>query len=301
MGPSGQFVSSHGYRKGSPVEELQSIWNPGVYEELRETFRFKEYEQHTNSLARLLETRYPIVAQSDFDRYGEVLVDLTQVVRAEEAHLNLGLLRGAYRPCAVVEVMTQGQVAYEFLNYTRHTEREGDILPMLREVLKIHDPREEEFRIQVTDTAIGGNGSEHLAQMLTSIKESERCFREQHWTVSLNLLHDRRPGTNTGRMRNIEGFRSGNIGFDVRLHEVPNLITEDYDGGLGLVFDGKVVQPCHEPGHFVLQSNAGVSLVESSDLRLTFDQLFSQAITDGLVTSPDYKHVGDIWNRQQEK
>lgn len=301
MGPSGQFVSHQGYQQGNPIYAPQTVWNPGVYDHLRDSYQLKAYEPTEASLADLLKIEYPVIQQSDFDRYGEVLVELTSNVVGQKADLNIGLLRGAYRPCVIVEVMTRGDVAYEFLNYTQHTEREAEIMPMIRNLLKQRDPQEVEFRLQITDTAIGGNGSEHFAHMLIGIKESDPVFKVQRWTVFFNLLHDLRPGTNTGRMRDIHKLSTDLLSFTIRLYGVPDLITEDYDGGLGLIFDGKVVRPCHHPGQFVIQFNNGVSLVESNDLKLTFDTLFSQAITDGLVTSPEYKQVGDIWNRHQEK
>ena len=241
------------------------------------------------------------VRQSDFDRYGEVLVELTNEVVAQKANLNIGLLRGAYRPCVIVEVMTQGRIDYEIVNYTQHSEREAEIMPILRGLLKQHDPQQEKFRLQITDTAIGGYGAEHFAMMLMGIKESETPFKAQRWTVFFNLLHDTRRGTNTERMRNIQCLATDNLDFIIKLYEVPSLITEDYDGGLGLTFDGKTVRPCNKPGKFVVLSDAGVSLVHSNDLRLTFDSMFAQAVTDGLIMSSEYKQVGDIWNRQQDK
>lgn len=301
MGPSGQFVSLQGYQQGIPQVDPQPIWNPGVYDHLRNNHELKEYEASTKSLAGLLQTEYRQVHQSDFDRYGEVLIELTNEVVGQKAHLNLGLLRGAYRPCVIVEVMTRSGIAYELVDYTQHTEREAIIMPFLRGLLKKNDPQQHEYRLQITDTAIGGNGAEHFAMMLIGIKESDACFKAQQWTVFFNLLHDSEPHTNTGRMRSIQGLATKSLVFIVKLYAVPNLITEDYDGGLGLMFDGKTLKPCSEPGQFVLLSETGISLVESSDLRLTFDSMFTQAITDGLLTSPEYKQVGDVWNRQQDK
>jgi hypothetical protein len=301
MGPSGQFVSLQGYQQGIQEVDPQPIWNPGVYDHLRNNYKLEAYEAATESLAGLLKSEYRTVQQADFDRYGEVLINLTNEVVAQNAHLNIGLLRGAYRPCVIVEVMTRSGIAYEFVDYTQHSGREAEIMPILRGILKEHDPQQQEFRLQITDTAIGGHGAEHFAMMLIGIKESDASFKAQQWTVFFNLLHDSRQGTNTGKMRSIENLPTKRIAFAVRLYEVPDLITEDYDGGLGLKFDGKTLKPCNEPGQFVLQSDSGISLIDSSDLRLTFDSMFTQAITDGLLTSPEYKQVGDIWNRQHDK
>lgn len=301
MGPSGQFVSLQGYQQGVSEFDSQTIWNPGVYDHLRNNYELKAYEAATESLAGLLKREYRTVQQTDFDRYGEILIELTSEVVAQRAHLNMALLRGAYRPCVIVEVMTRSGIAYELVNYTQHTERETEIISVLRGLLKQHDSQQEEFRLQITDTAIGGHGAEHFAIMLIGIKESEASFKAQRWTVFFNLLHDSRQGTNTGKMRNIQDLATDSLGFVVKLYEVPDLITEDYDGGLGLKFDGKTVKPCNEPGRFVLLSDGGISLIDSTDLRLTFDSMFTQAITDGLLTSPEYKQVGDIWNRHQDK
>lgn len=301
IGPSGQFLAQKGFQTGSPIGEPPSIWNPGVYDQMRNSFRVIDYEPITNAMAGMLQNEYPVIPQADFDHYGEVLVQLTHAVVAQSAHLNLGLLRGAFRPCVIVEVMTRGNVAYEFVNYTQHTEREAEIMDALRGLLLQRDPQTEEFRIQITDTAIGGHGSTHLAKMLIGIKASLDRFKNQKWIVMFNLLHDLRPGTNTDKMRAIADLHPDGIAFEVNLYQVPNLITEDYDAGLGLVFDGRIVKPCSEEGKFVLSSNAGVSLIHSAEMKLTFDQLFTESVSDGLVTSPYYKQVADIWGQSSAK
>ncbi|HRX55446.1 MAG TPA: hypothetical protein P5016_13080 [Verrucomicrobiales bacterium] len=301
LGASGQFVSCHGYLQGTPVSEMQSIWNPGVYDELRNSYRVVDYAKLTQPFERLSYRDIPVIQQADFDWYGEVLVRLTNAVVGQQAHVNLGLLRGAYRPCVIVEVMTRGQVAYKFLNYTQHSEREAEVMAELRSLLRLSDPQTPGFHIQITDTAIGGYGAEHLAKMLIGIKATENCFQKQHWIVTFNLLHDARRGTNTVKMDAIQLLSSEDLRFSICRYEVPNLITEDYDAGLGLIFEDKTVKPCSEPGSFFLKSNAGIALVESAELKTTFDELYTQAVTDGLVTSPDYVQIADIWGQTQSK
>jgi hypothetical protein len=300
IAPSGQFVSTQSYAQGTATDGFSDLWNPGVFEHLRDSFQLEAYEPLTSAIGDFLRAEHKVIKQSDFDRYGEVLIRLAATVSSQSANLNLGLLRGAFRPCVIVEVMTRADVGYDFLDYTQHTERGAEIVPKLLEALVKSDPGKEDFRLQITDTAIGGFGATHIAEMLIGIKESAPALRTQRWKVFLNLLHDRRDGTNTGKMRHIEKLSTDSIEFNVSLFEVPDLITEDYDGGLGLKLDGKILKPCHEPGAFVLQSADGISLINSNDLRLTFDQLFTQSVTDGLVTSPHYNQVGDIWNRWEQ-
>ncbi|MBN8420784.1 MAG: hypothetical protein J0L73_17845 [Verrucomicrobia bacterium] len=301
MAPSGQFVSKFGYSAGIANTEPPVIWNPGVFDHLRNSYKIVDYERNLTRLGDTLTGHYQVVNQTDLDSYGEVLAKLAHDVKNNAAHLNLGPLRGAFRPCSIVDVMTRNQAGYQFLNYTRHIDREAEIREDLSQLLVHHDPEEEVFRIQITDTAIGGHGAEHLASMLSLIKADHSRHAHQKWEVIFNLLHDTRQNTNTGKMRAIVGKNTPGLHFKIQLHEVPSLIMEDYDGGLGLKFEGGEVRPCSEPGNFVFISNNGIALVQSEDLKITFDELFTQSVTDGLVTSPAYQQVGDIWNQSSLK
>lgn len=301
MAPSGQFVSKFGYSAGVANTELPVIWNPGVFDHLRNSYKIVDYERKLTRIGNTLAGHFQTVRQADLDSYGEVLARLAHEVKYNAAHLNLGPLRGAFRPCSIVDVMTRNQVGYQFLNYTRHVDREAEICVELSQLLLQHDPEEEIFRIQITDTAIGGHGAEHLASMLSLIKVGHSRHAHQKWLVTFNLLHDTRQNTNTGKMRALAGKNTAGLDFKIQLHEVPSLITEDYDGGLGLKFEGGEVRPCSEPRNFVFISNNSVALVQSDDLKITFDELFTQSVTDGLVTSPVYKQVGDIWNQSRLK
>ena len=301
MAPSGQFVSKFGYSAGIANTELPVIWNPGVFDHLRNSYKIVDYEKKLTRLGETLAGHFPIVNQADLDSYGEVLVRLAHDVKDNAAHLNLGPLRGAFRPCSIVDVMTRSQVSYQFLNYTQHADREAEIRAELSQSLLQHDPGKEVFRIQITDTAIGGHGAEHLASMLALVKAGDSKHAHQKWQVTFNLLHDTRQNTNTGKMRAIARKSTAELDIKIQLHEVPSLITEDYDGGLGLKFEGGEVRPCSEPGNFVFISNNNIALVQSDDLKITFDELFTQSVTDGLVTSPAYKQVGDIWNQSSLK
>ncbi len=301
MAPSGQFASTFGYSAGIANVDLPVIWNPGVFEHLRDSYKIVEYENKLTRLGDILTVQYPIVKREDLDSYGEVLVKLAHDVKDNAAHINIGPLRGAFRPCSIVDVMTRSQVEYQFLNYTRHVDREVEILRELSHMLLQHDPEEKEFRIQITDTAIGGYGAEHLAALLSRVKAGHSRYSQQQWEVNFNLLHDTRVNANPGKMRGIASKSIGGLKFKVQLHEVPDLITEDYDGGLGLKFEGGEIRPCSERGNFVLISNNAISLVQSDDLKITFDELFTQSVTDGLIMSDEYKQVGDIWNQSRLK
>lgn len=301
MAPSGQFVSKFGYSAGIANTDLPVIWNPGVFDHLRNSYKIVDYEKKLTRLGDTLAGHCQVVNQADLDSYGEVLARLARDVKDNAAHLNLGPLRGAFRPCSIVDVMTRNQVGYQFLNYTRHKDREVEIRAELSQLLVQHDPEEEVFRIQITDTAIGGHGAEHLASMLSLIKVGHSRHAHQKWEVTFNLLHDTRQNTNTGKMRAIVGKNTPGLHFKIQLHEVPSLITEDYDGGLGLKFEGGEIRPCSEPGNFVFITNNDIALVQSDDLKITFDELFTQSVTDGLVTSPAYQQVGDIWNQSSLK
>ncbi len=298
IGASGEFIDQK--NPDSALIAVPPIWNPGVYDNLRNSHRILTCEPLNNPITEILQSEYPQVWQMQFDGYGEVFVELAQSVVKQKAHLNLGLLRGAYRPCIFVEVMTRGEIRYEFVNYTQHTEREAEIVKHLNVLLGQYDPQTAEFRIQVTDTAVGGDGGQHLARMLRGIKTSNRRFQHQRWTIMLNLVHDLQERANPDNMRAIVRENRSSIRFEVTLHKVPNLLTEDYDAGLGLKFDRGIVNPFDESGKLLLNSDTGVSLIESDNMRLTFDQFFSGSVTEVLLTSPEYRQISDIWRKAPE-
>lgn len=303
MMPSGGFVATQGYQMGQTSPESASIWNPALADQFRQSYKFTAYEQLWDSVGKCLSIEYPKVSQADFDQYGETLVTLAQDVAGADSHLNLGPLRGAGRPCAIVEVMNRGQIEYDFFNFSNHThpKRKVPILGALSTIIRQRDPEEENFRIQITDTAMGGHGTQELAALLSQIKNSVARYKHQEWSVVFNLLHDERPKSDVARMMEVEKWSQKGIIFNVQRHCVSSLITEDYDEWLGLEYKGDQLKVCSQPGEFLLLRNSEVFLVASEDLKVTFDDLFTTAVTEGLVTSPYFTQVADIWGQQRLK
>jgi hypothetical protein len=142
--------------------------------------------------------------------------------------------------------------------------------------------------------------------MLAQVKDSKSEFEHQQWILDLNLLHDTTGKTHVGNIMAVQGKRRPGS-FEIQLHRyvVPNLIVEDFDPALAfsLEWDGKrhIFKPCSVPGKFLYQVGNEIRLVEADNCYLTFEEHYSQAITEYLKTSPEYDQVGVVWQEYQEK
>src|SRR5262245_45685619 len=185
--PSGQFVSTADYWNGDSIAEAESfapVYNPSVLD------RYAGCGVSETLLPEWLAgIRAPShrVAQDDFEAYGERLIELTQHLHGTRPHCSLGPLRGAAKPCVMVEVMSRGASEYEYFNFQRGSDEQTHprIISDLTEILRRYDPGEEVYRINITDTAKGGQGINSLIGLLGKIKDTQPEFRHQQWAVDV--------------------------------------------------------------------------------------------------------------------
>ncbi len=310
--PSGSFLATEGFRIGDVLAQdtYRPIYNPSVLDQhtgsyvVSRTFDYLS-DQWFSSLSK-----FPCcVAESDFDIYAEKLVELTEHTAKSEPHCLLGPLRGAAKPCVTTEVMSRGQFIYDYFNFQagsdnkNHKRIAGDLLT----ILKQRDPFERDFRINVTDTARGGQGINTLVSLLKDIREGHAQFKRQRWILDLNLLHDDSPNTNIANIESVR--RRFNIPgvLEIELHRYPvsSLIVEDYDPALAvqLVSDGGIFRfkPCSIPGSFLYRIGNEVRVIDSQDCYKTFEKLYSDSITQYLITSPRHEQDGVVWQEYQNK
>lgn len=308
--PSGVFTPPSSAHAGSyDGGNFQPVYNPAVLEKYQGSFETLKILQYgSDEWCAQIRAQSVRVSNTDFETYAGELVKLTDQVARFEPDCLLGPLRGAAKPCVTVEVMTRAAFQYEYFNFQRNSEEENQprIINDLRGILLGRDPGEAVFRINVTDTARGGNGVNTLVKMLAHIKETERQFENQKWIVDLNLLHDESTRTN---ISNIERVRENRIpgSFEINLNRypVPNLIVEDFDAALAidLEWDGQrhLFKPCSEPGQFLYRTGDEVRIIQSENCYLAFEELYSCAITEWLATSPAHEQVGVVWQEYQDK
>lgn len=306
--PSGAFAAVGGFRTGEEVPgSFAPVYNPAVLEkylgsyETRTVFEFGSDEW--SAAVRKYSTR---VTSADFDTYGGKLIELTHHVTTTEPHCSLGPLRGAAKPCVLAEVMSRGACEYEFFNFQESTNAANHprVIRDLAEIVRRNDPGEEVYRINITDTAKGGHGINTLVGLMARVKESVPAFRNQRWKLDLNLIHD--TSANISNIKAVRGLRKEGW-FDIELnpYPVPSLIVEDFDPALAfsLEWNGErhVFKPCSVPGEFLYQVGNEIHLIHSENCYLTFEELYSIAITQWLETAPDLKQVGVVWHEFQDK
>lgn len=310
--PSGSFVAVQGGQVGELYQTnvYRPIYNPSVLEKYGRSFEVGQTFPYLSDEWFSSLSKFPCrVAESDFDVYSEKLVELTEHTTKAAPHCLLAPLRGAAKPCATTEVMSRGQIRYDYFNFQAGSDSKnhGRITNDLGSIIGQRDPGLDVYRINVTDTARGGQGINALVSLLKDIREGRSQFKHQRWILDLNLLHDTSTNTN---IDNIEAVRRrftvpGVFEIDLHRYPVSSLIVEDYDPALAvkLETDGRQFRfkPCSVPGSFLYQTGNEVRVIDSQDCYQTFEKLYSDSITQYLLTSPKHEQDGVVWQEYQQK
>ena len=281
---------------------LAQVYNPGVFEYRRGSYELVTDEKKVLQwLERSTgESKWQIDA-SHLDSYADVAVKLASNLIQKHADCRLAPLRGAARPSMLVEVMSRGVVEFEFFNFKQGSsgKRDDEIRRDLIQILQRKNPGNELYRLQVIDTAVGGQGINKLVSLLKSIHAEVGEFRRQSWCVDVHLLHPTNGHENIGNMDSIAGMSDDQFIVMPNRYPVPDLIVEDYDEALGFTIEREncryVAKPSFVPGRFLLRSGDTMCLVESDDLYRTFDELISEAVTESLLTDANRELVEVVW------
>jgi hypothetical protein len=144
--------------------------------------------------------------------------------------------------------------------------------------------------IGVIDAAIRGDGSLSLAKILQSVKQH---FDAQPWRVVFHLLHSReRENHRTPILSDgIEGLTSTDLIFERVLHEVPSLLVEDWDEGLGLKVEWDKDVCIYKNSSFgqviVKHPDESVAVLESPELPRLINELIAQSVTEAMLSDPN--------------
>ena len=305
--PSGRFVSTQGFSVGENYEGLQSVFNPGIIDIYRGSYQKDLAFRYESSEWCAALSKYSCrVSSSDFDDYARVILSLAEHVGNNKVHCALGPLRGAAKPCVTTEVMNRGAVEYSYFDFQAGSQIDSRqrVIQNLKPILLARDPEESIYRINITDTACGGQGINALVGILKEIKAETPSFQHQQWNLDLNLLH-----AGDANLANIENVRklseAGSFDIQLNRYPVPNLIVEDYDPALAvdILSDGKTFsfKPCAKPGKFLYQDGNDVFIVESENCYLTIEEFLSQSVTEEMLTQPRLQQAGNIWSEYQNK
>jgi hypothetical protein len=315
--PSGAFCPNpHFWTPGSyaPAAEAAAagaagfrIYNPGVLACYRDSFSTQEIETKAITLLTQCE-KIPIIEQAQLDVYGATCVQLSKDLHSLDSHLRLGPLRGAARPCLLLNTMNSGSVFYTFFDYKAgcQPQKANRVKEELYPIIAAADPQDAIYRIQVVDTAVGGYGINALKQYLWEIKDSYTQFRNQKWELDFRIIHATDDRTDIGNIERVKSNSQAGV-FECSLNRyvVDDLIMDDCEGASGFEVETSngrhLLKQSYKPGRFLLKSPDGARLVQSAALVTTFDELFSKSITEEMTTSPDLKQVGVVWQDYELK
>lgn len=300
--PSGEFAPIAAKRIDPIILSSEPIFNPGVLVHLRGSFELNADESRISNWINTStgDKKWEINAEH-IDSYADTAVKLAAAVTATAAACRLAPLRGAARPCMLVEVMSCGNVEFEFFNFRQGSSRQrySEIRSELLAILQRKDPGQELYRIQVVDTAIGGNGIVALVDLLKALHDGRADFAKQAWVVDIHLLHPTNGHENVNRMDSVIRQTTDRFQVMMNRYPVPDLIVEDYDEALGFTLEREgstyLAKPSVVAGRFLLKTNGVLSLIESEDLSRTFDEFMCEAVTNSLLTDPNRELVSVVW------
>jgi hypothetical protein len=285
---SGSFVALNGFPS-------KPIFNPGVYEDRRNSFQASRKPQDIfRWRQRYVGRKKRKFTTAQIDAYADEAVKLTAAISAKNTTCRLAPLRGVSRPFMLVEVMSGGTVNFEFFDFRNGSKggRDREISVELIAILKRTNPHTELFPIQIVDTAKGGQGINKLVSLLRYIHDDSGTFRNQYWSIDIHLLHPTDGNENIDNIRSVELNRSSKFEVsNLQLYPVPIVVGEDFDeaSNFDFVRDGDlfVPRPRALGAGFLMNDQEGEQLIETDNVFLTLDEFFSEAITHSLLADPN--------------
>lgn len=286
--------------------DFKPVYNPGVIEkyrgsyEVKKSFPFESDEWYAN----LSKFRCK-VQDTDFHAYGQQIEILAHRATDAKSHVCLGPLRGASKPCVLAEVMSRGELQYDFFDYQRGSDPASRpaVISRLKPILIARDPNQELYRINVTDTVKGGYGINALVSIMKEIKEGTAAFQNQSWMLDLHLLHGEQ--VDFDNINEVLKAGDGRFGISIHPYKVPNLIFEDYDPALAFEIASDhgrfLFKPCAQPGKMLLREGNEVFVVETDNTNLMLEEFSAEGITANFLTSADHAQSGAVWTDYQNK
>lgn len=269
-----------------PVRPVEAI----VVQEVRPAFA-AEFERTLH--------RVPIIGTSELYNFAEQLLEIGRILAGRVYDVVIIPLRGGLKPWLQLDVLREFRQQPLWLPYTAGSQRTHDeqITHILHEGLAPHE-RAARLKIAIVDTAISGDGSYHLAELLS---DTHRRNAKQRWECDFHLLHTReRYPAKTGR---IPELQHDQLAFSVTLWPVDHLLVEDWNEAIGLEvqWEGNsraIIKHCSTEGHLLLRREDGsVQHIESPELHHYMDVLLGDAVSEHVRHDPYLQFQGDVWGR----
>jgi hypothetical protein len=244
--------------------------------------------------------RYKLFDRRDFDEYaGAIFQKLIPNLSQQNHDLILLPLRGSRQPGILTKLIAglrDEQLAIFNYTYATQNSQQSQIRTELLGLLLRQLPDQPSASLGIVDTAKGGHGSRHLAQLLASLHRER--FEKQIWTVQFHLLHEK--GRAPKRAREIPGQGSEKVKFAYpQFHEVESLLVEDWDEGIGLAIQQKQgyyeLKRCVRPGRILYRDTDTVQLIESEELCHTMTGLLADAANRLILNHPALEYIKDVF------
>lgn len=287
MATSGTFVMGHDVRPFPQPASRPEIANPMLvqqpqYQVLEATrpeliYELKESFKHAR-----------IITRQEIDSYADQLVAVASDLAERPINLMIVPYRGGLTPSLHLQVMNKFNYPHTPLGFSQGSQERNrqnieDELVWNLEHFREHD----QLLIGVIDTAVRGDGSLKLADILKSAK---RHFDRKAWRIVFHLLHCDEKYLTPPLVNNISNFNGERIWFGVELHKVASLLVEDWDEGIGLRADwqnGICYYKTTTDGQVISRLPDGnVAVLHSNNLPLLIHSFIANSVTDSMLTNP---------------
>lgn len=308
---SGMFTGNYGgislYQDCAPSEAsppttystvLYNPMPPAVQQAIKETV---PVEQQHNFIKEFHGAkRHKLFDRSAFDSYAQALFEkLVPELLRHDHDVLLFPLRGCRQPGILVKVIAGiPESKMVIFNYTYATQESQQPLieSQLTEQLREKVPENGVVSVGVVDTAKGGYGSRHLAQLLSRIHSLH--FPKQHWSVQFHLLHE--SGSRPALSHEIPKYGHKTLFFLwPNFYAVESLLVEDWSEGIGLAVNDSgrhfELKRCVEPGRILFRDEDSIQLIESEAVCDTMTGLTVDAVNRLMLNSPEIEYVKDVW------
>lgn len=299
-------VFEHLLSPGGASDPTRVLSNPGlVFPVEKRIARIYDWRKEGHKIEAQPAKSRPWASMESFIVYSRRIIEIAESVAAFQADCCLGALRGAAFPASLVETTTYGRATFDYFNYRNGNSKENHprVLAELEQIIKRRNIDSPEFRIAIVDAAIGGHGITAMVPLLRNIWDSSGDYNKQRWLILIHLLHDRREGTNTKRMRKVyENQVTGRFDLNLHLHEVDSLILEDYSPAVDFSRDLEtgLYKPASCPGEFILRvGDEAHRIVSPSAFRL-YMEFFVEGVRLAFEDDARYRLKTIVWPKTRE-
>jgi hypothetical protein len=243
--------------------------------------------------------RIPVIGMQELYSYAEQLLEIGRTLASRPYDFVVIPLRGGLKPWLQLDVLREFRQSPLWLPYTAGSQGKYDeqVLHVLEQGIATHASASD-LRIAVIDTAISGDGSFHLAELLA---QRQLTDRRQRWICDFHLLHAKeRFPTRSNYILKLSNER---LKFNVVTWPVDHLLVEDWNEAIGLEvrWEGDtraIIKHCSTEGHLLLERNDGsIQLIESQELHHYVDLLLGDAVSEYVRHDENLVYQGEVWHR----